>query len=98
MRTAVTLARRHGATKWELLSGPEVPLREQQEAFKAIRMQPVHADLAEVSFREDGASARNYRLATAAQAQASAEAKAKAQAAAPPVVETSKQPIKSKTK
>jgi hypothetical protein len=84
MRTAVTLARRHEATSWELLAGPDVPLLKQQEAFKKVRMSPANADFAEVSFREDGAQARNYRLVTPAKAKADAEAKAKAEQAAPP--------------
>ena len=83
MRTAVTLARRHEATSWELLAGPDVPLLKQQDAFKQVRMSPVHADYAEVSFREDGAQARNYRLVTPAKAKADAEAKAKAAQAQP---------------
>jgi hypothetical protein len=37
MRTAITLARKHGGTKLSVVSGPEVSIHEQKSAFKSLR-------------------------------------------------------------
>lgn len=47
MRQAITLGRRHGKATWEILLGPERPIREHTTRFKA-RM----ADRADKTFAE----------------------------------------------
>lgn len=52
-RIVVTLARRHEATKFELMAGPEKPANEQHAEFrKRIGQGPVDDDYAEIQLWE----------------------------------------------
>lgn len=44
MRNAITTGTRHGTTVPEVISGPEIPLHKQREAFMKLRGVTEHAD------------------------------------------------------
>lgn len=52
MRLATTIARAHGAETFQTITGPEVGVAEQHDAFKALRASHTHPDHAEVQVWE----------------------------------------------
>ncbi|HEV7405167.1 MAG TPA: hypothetical protein VGO11_19645 [Chthoniobacteraceae bacterium] len=48
MRTAVTIGRRHEEDAPEVLAGPAVPIREQQQVFRAATRTREHPEYAEL--------------------------------------------------
>ncbi len=64
-RTAITLIRKHGATSFELVAGPEVGIQQQLTAFTAdFCHSPHHADVAEVQLWESDGGVRRHRRLT----------------------------------
>jgi len=52
MRTALITARKHGQKALGVISGPDVPIAEQREKFKAFARAPHHPDFEEVQLWE----------------------------------------------
>lgn len=64
-RTAITLIRKHGATSFELVAGPEVGIQQQLTAYTAdFCHSPHHADVAEVQLWESDGGVRRHRRLT----------------------------------
>ena len=61
MRTAKTHTRQHGKEKLELLHDSNVPLSEQNKAFKALRDKPTHETIAELHYQESDGPLRVVR-------------------------------------
>jgi hypothetical protein len=65
MRTAITLAKRHGPeSKWEILCDPDTPLQEQLQSFRALFGSKAHKDFAQVFFQESDQPSRKLRFMT----------------------------------
>lgn len=54
MRLATTIGRAHGAEKFQTVTGPEIGVAEQHNAFKALRATASHPTFAEVQVWESG--------------------------------------------
>ncbi len=52
MRLATTIARAHGEEQFRTVTGPEVGIAEQHNAFKALLVSRSHPDFAEVQLWE----------------------------------------------
>jgi len=63
MRRGITIGIRHGATEPVILAGPEVPLQQQRDEFKAQRAVKTHPDFARISlFDLDDTQSRSARF------------------------------------
>jgi hypothetical protein len=81
MRTAITVGRKHGGKKLEIISGPETPIREQLDAFKdEVRSGESHESLEYIElWISDSGRAKKRKFITPAAAKAKVEAEKKRQ-------------------
>ena len=79
MRTAITLGKRHDG-KWEIVSGPDVPILEQRTVFRDCLSLKVNEQHSEIFYQESDGNARVVRFANQKQLEArlAAEEKFKA--------------------